>query len=162
MKKPTIDATSFIADGAVVLGEVTLAKDSSVWYNATVRGDRGSITIGEGSNIQDNAVLHVDKDYNIHIGNFVTVGHSAIVHGADVGDNTVIGMGAIVLNGAKIGKNCMIGAATLITQNKVIPDNSLVIGNPGRIVRQVTEEEIIANLNNARIYIEEAKECKCI
>ena len=157
MTKPIIDTSTFIAEGAIVLGNVTLEKDTSVWYNATVRGDRGSITIGEGSNVQDNVVLHVDKDYDVHIGDFVTIGHGAIVHGATVCDNTVIGMGAIVLNGARIGRNCIIGAGTLITQNKVIPDNSLVIGNPGKVVRQLTEEEIKANLDNAKIYIEEAK-----
>ena len=158
MMQPKIDSTVFVADGAIILGDVTLAKDSSVWYNATIRGDRGSITIGEGSNVQDNAVLHVDKKYNVQIGSFVTIGHGAIVHGATIDDNTVIGMGAIILNGAKIGKNCIVGAGTLITQNKVIPDNSLVIGNPGRIMRQLTPEEVKANFDNAQGYIAEAKD----
>lgn len=158
MKKPQIDTSAFVAAGAVVLGDVILSKDSSVWYNATIRGDRGAIVLGEGSNIQDNAVLHTNQNYQVRIGSYVTVGHGAIVHGAQVGDNTVIGMGAIVLNGAKIGRNCIVGAAALITQNKVIPDNSLVIGNPGRVVRSVTAEEIRANQENAKTYIEEARQ----
>lgn len=160
MKKPETDLSVFIADGAIVLGDTVLGKDSSVWYHATIRADRAAIRIGEGSNVQDNAVLHTDQDYGVHIGNYVTIGHSAIVHGATVGDNTVIGMGAIVLNGAKIGRNCIIGAGTLITQNKVIPDNSLVIGSPGKIMRQVTEAEIKSNRDNAAEYIEEAKQSK--
>lgn len=160
MNKLKIDPTAFIADGAIVLGDVVLAKNSSVWYHATVRADRGSIQIGEGSNIQDNAVLHTDKGYSVRIGSHVSVGHSAIVHGAEVGDNTIVGMGAIVLNGAKIGSNCIIGAGSLVTQNKIIPDNSLVIGSPAKVLRQVTEEEIKANMENAIVYMEEAAEAK--
>ncbi len=160
MKNPQIDKNAWIAAGAVVLGDVTLSKNCSVWYNATIRGDRGAITVGEGSNIQDNAVLHTSKNHQVQIGRGVSIGHGAIVHGAAVGDNTVIGMGATVLNGAKIGKNCIIGAAALITQNKVIPDNSLVIGHPGKVIRSVTAEEIQANEENAKTYVKEAEEYK--
>lgn len=160
MNTPSIDPSAFIADGAIVLGDVTLDKNSSVWYNATVRADRGSIQIGEGSNIQDNAVLHTDKGYHVRIGSHVSVGHSAIVHGAEVGDNTIVGMGAIILNGARIGSNCIIGAGALVTQNKMIPDNSLVIGSPAKMIRQVTEEEIKANMENAVVYMQEAAEAK--
>ncbi|MGN1314027.1 MAG: gamma carbonic anhydrase family protein [Lachnospiraceae bacterium] len=154
---PVIDPSAFIARGAVVMGNVTLDKHVSIWYNATVRSSQDPIYIGEGSNIQDNAVLHVDKHYKVVLGKQVTVGHSAIVHGCEVDDNTLIGMGAIILNGAKIGKNCIIAAGALITQGAVIPDNSLVIGCPGKIVRQVTREDIESNIQNALHYIDEAK-----
>ncbi|MDD5866291.1 MAG: gamma carbonic anhydrase family protein, partial [Lachnospiraceae bacterium] len=136
MKKPQVDPSVFIADGAVVKGDVKLSEGVSVWYNATIRADRAPIVIGKNSNIQDNAVLHVEGGvvpYGVTIGEGVTIGHSAIVHGCTVDDNTTIGMGAIVLNGAHVGKNCMIGAGALIPQNKVIPDNSLVVGLPGKV-----------------------------
>ncbi len=118
------------------------------------------IQIGSGTNIQDNAVVHVDKDFSVHIGENVTVGHSAIVHGCKIGDNSLIGMGSIILNGAVVGKNCIVGAGALITQNTVIPDNSLVIGSPAKVVRKVTEDEIKEIYLNAIMYQEEAKESK--
>ena len=155
-----IHDTAFIAPGAVVLGDVTIGENSGIWYNAVVRGDRDSIVIGKESNIQDNAVVHLGSGYPVEIGDHVTIGHGAIVHGCKIGDNTMIGMGAILMNGCKIGKNCIIGAGTLVTQNVEIPDNSLVIGNPGKVKRAVTEEEIRWNLENARIYVEEAQEEK--
>ncbi len=154
---PVIDPTAFIAKGAVVMGNVTLEADVSIWYNATVRSYEESIQIGEGSNIQDNAVLHVDKHYKVTIGKQVTIGHSAIVHGCQVDDYTLIGMGAVILNGASIGKNCIIGANALVTQGAVIPDNSLVLGSPGKVIRQVTEEEVQENIRNARHYVDEAR-----
>lgn len=135
-----IHETVFIAPGAVVLGDVTIGKNSGIWYNAVVRGDRDSIVIGKESNIQDNAVVHLGSGYPVEIGDHVTIGHGAIVHGC------------------KIGKNCIIGAGALVTQNVEIPDNSLVVGNPGKVKRAVTEEEIRWNLENARIYVEEAAE----
>ena len=144
-----IHDTAFIAPGAVVLGDVTIGENSGIWYNAVVRGDRDSIVIGRESNIQDNAV---------EIGDHVTIGHGAIVHGCKIGDNTMIGMGAILMNGCKIGKNCIIGAGALVTQNVEIPDNSLVVGNPGKVKRAVTEEEIRWNLENAQLYVDEAQE----
>lgn len=155
MFKPNIDSSVFVAKGAVVLGDVTVAKDCSIWYNATVRCTEAPITIGEGSNVQDNAVIHVAHGYPTTIGSYVTIGHGAIVHGCSIGDNALIGMGAIILNGAKIGKNCIIAAGALIPQNKVIPDNSLVMGSPGKIIRQVTDEEILQNTQNAEEYIKE-------
>lgn len=155
MLKPYINSSAFVAKGAVVLGNVSIGKDCSIWYNATVRSTQAPITIGEGSNIQDNAVLHVDQNHPVSIGSYVTIGHGAIIHGCSIDDNSLIGMGAIILNGAKIGKNCIIAAGALIPQNKEIPDNSLVIGAPGKIVRQVTEEEIQKNMNNAKHYIME-------
>ena len=155
MKKPKIDPSVFVAKGAIVLGDVTMDKNCSVWYNATVRSTESYITIGEGSNVQDNAVIHVGYETPTFIGSYVTIGHGAIIHGCTIEDNALIGMGAIVLNGAKIGKNCIIAAGALVPQNKEIPDNSLVMGTPGKIVRQVTEEEIVQNRENAEHYISE-------
>lgn len=145
--------TAFIAQGAVVLGNVELLKDSSVWYNAVVRADLADISIGEGSNVQECSVLHVDKNFPLKIGDFVTVGHGAILHGCEIGDNTLVGMGAIVLNGAKIGKNCIIGAGALVTGGTVIEDNSLVLGSPAKVRREVTAEEVAASKENADEYI---------
>lgn len=155
MLKPIIDPSVFVAKGAVVLGDVTIEKDCSIWYNAVVRSTESFIKIGEGTNVQDNAVIHVGHSHPTIIGSYVTIGHGAIVHGCTIEDNVLIGMGAIILNGAKIGKNCIIAAGALIPQNKEIPDNSLVMGSPGKIVRQVTAEEIIQNRKNAENYIKE-------
>lgn len=158
MTEGRIHETAFIAPGAVVLGDVTLGEDVSIWYNATVRGDRGSVVIGRGSNIQDNAVVHLDSGYSVVIGENVTVGHGAIVHGCTIDDNSLVGMGAIIMNGAHIGKNCIVGAGALVTQGMQIPDNSLVLGSPARVKRSVTEEELAGNLHNAQVYVEEAGE----
>lgn len=147
----------YLAKDADLLGNVQLSNDVSVWFHSTLRADSDIISIGEGSNIQDNCVLHVDPGYPVILKEHVTVGHGAILHGCTIEENTIIGMGAIVLNGAHIGKNCIIGAGALISQNKQIPDNSIVIGNPGKILRSLKEEEVTANLQNALIYIEEAK-----
>lgn len=157
-----IHETAFIAPGAVVLGNVTIGERSSIWYHAVLRGDRDSIVIGSESNIQDNAVVHMDSGYPVEIGDHVTIGHGAIVHGCRIGDNTMIGMGAILMNGCKIGKNCIVGAGALVTQNVEIPDHSLVIGNPAKVKRTVTEEEICHNLKNAQMYAEEAQNMKVV
>lgn len=150
----------FIAPGAIVLGDVAAGEDVGIWYHATVRGDRAPITIGKGSNIQDNCVVHVDEGYPVEIGEYVTIGHGAIIHGSKIGDHSLVGMGAILLNGCVIGRNCIIGAGALVTKNTVIPDNSLVLGNPGKIKRELTPEEIAGNLQNAKFYVEEAAEAK--
>ncbi len=159
MLKPTIDSSTYIAKGAVVIGNVTIGKDCSVWYNSTIRSTDQPIIIGDGSNVQDNAVVHVDSTHGVTIGSYVTIGHGAIIHGCNIEDNALIGMGAIILNGAKIGKNCIIAAGALIPQNKEIPDNSLVMGSPGKIIREVTEEEVIKNRENAEHYIIERLTC---
>ena len=148
----------FIAPGAVCMGDVALGKDCSIWYHATVRADRAPIKIGSGSNIQDNCVVHVDKGFPVTIGNYVTVGHGAILHGCQVGDGSLIGMGAIILNGAKIGKNCIVAAGALVTQNTEIPDGMLAMGSPAKVIRKLSEEEIASNRKNAEEYIEEARE----
>ena len=146
----------FIADGARVLGDVRFGKGASVWYNAVIRADENTIEIGDGSNVQDCAVIHTEHGHSFKIGSYVTIGHGAIVHGADIGDNTLIGMGAIVLEGARIGKNCLIGAGALVPERAQIPDGSLVVGIPGKIRRALTPEEIEHNRKNAQQYIDEA------
>jgi carbonic anhydrase/acetyltransferase-like protein (isoleucine patch superfamily) len=151
------EENNWIAPNAIVIGDVILKKNSSVWFNAVLRGDIESITIGEGSNIQDGSVLHTDPDYPLTIGSGVTVGHMVTLHGCSIADDTLIGIGSTVLNNAKIGKNCIVGAKTLITENKIIPDNSLIIGSPGKIIRQITDDEIKYIKENAKHYIENWK-----
>ena len=151
-KKPNIDETVFIAEDAAVIGDVNIGEGSSIWYSAVVRGDIENITIGKYSNIQDNCTVHTETNIPTKIGDYSVIGHNAVVHGCTIGDNCLIGMGAIVLNNAKIGDNCIIGAGTVVTEGKEIPANSLVIGIPGKVVRQVTEEEIEAVKANAIRY----------
>lgn len=158
IKTPIFSGENFIAPGAAVYGDVVLGEKASVWFNAVVRAERAPVRIGEGTNIQDNAVVHVDPGHAAVLGSYVTVGHGAIVHGCKIGDNTLIGMGAIILNGTVIGKNCIIGAGALVTQNTVIPDNSLVIGSPAKVKREVTDKEAEHNRLNALLYVQEAKE----
>ena len=143
-QKQQIASTARVARGAVLVGEVTLGEESSVWYNAVVRADNAPIVIGARSNIQDCCVLHVDEGHPIQIGDGVTVGHGAILHGCTIGDNSLIGMGAVVLNGAQIGKNCIIGASALVTQGMQVPDGSMLLGVPAKVRRPLTEEEITA------------------
>lgn len=159
MKRPEIDAQAVIARGAVVLGDVTVKKDASIWYNAVVRGDSSKIEIGEGTNIQDLCVLHVDENDPLTIGRNVTVGHGAILHACTIEDGALIGMGAIILNGAVIGKNSMVAAGALVTSNTVIPEGALYMGNPAKFRRMLSEEEISANRKQAEDYV---KESKCI
>ena len=156
----SIDKSVFIADGAKVIGDVEIGKNGSVWFNAVIRADLGSVKIGENSNVQDNAVVHTSKDFGVQIGDNVTIGHSAIVHGCTVGNNVLIGMGAIVLDGAVIEENCIIGAGTLVTHGKVIPAGSLAFGNPVKVVRQLTDDEIRSIADNAISYAEKAKNYK--
>lgn len=156
MEKTSLGKNVWIAEGAAVKGNVILGENVNIWYNAVIRAEINQIVIGKNSNIQDNAVLHVEMEQDVIVGENVTIGHGAIVHGCRVGDNTLIGMGAIILNRAVIGKNCIIGAGALVTEDKVIPDNSVVIGSPAKIVRNVTEEEIAHNLENAGHYVEAA------
>ena len=148
---------NWAAPNASIVGDVTIEKNTSIWFNTTLRGDLENIYVGEGSNIQDGSVLHTDPGYPLKIGKDVTIGHLAMLHGCTIGDNSLIGIGAVILNGAKIGKNCIIGAKALVTENKVIPDNSLVIGSPGKVVRQVTDEEVKLITENAIHYQENWK-----
>lgn len=151
-----IDRTAYIAPGAKIIGNVTIGKNCGIWYNAVIRGDSDTIEIGDDTNIQDLAVLHVDRGHKLKLGSGVTVGHGAIVHGCIVGDNVLIGMGAIVLNDAVIGDNCIIGAGALVTQRMQIPEGSMVYGNPAKIIRKLTGEEIEDIRENATVYVEHA------
>jgi carbonic anhydrase/acetyltransferase-like protein (isoleucine patch superfamily) len=150
--QPNIDETAWVAPDANVIGDIALHAKSSVWFGATLRGDNETITLGQGSNIQENCVLHTDMGYPLVIGENCTIGHKVTLHGCMIGDNSLIGMGATVLNGAKIGKNCLIGAGALITENKAIPDGSLVMGAPGKVVRQLDDDAILQLTNSARSY----------
>ena len=154
---PEVHTEAWVASNATIIGKVKLEKNSSIWFNAVLRGDIELITIGEGSNIQDGSVLHTDPGYPLTIGKGVTVGHIVMLHGCKIGNNTLIGISSTILNNAKIGSNCIIGANTLITENKVIPDNSLVLGSPGKVVRQITEKEKKEIEDNAIEYIENWK-----
>src|SRR5436190_24348894 len=140
-KRPTLGREVYIAQGAVVVGDVTLGDYSSVWYNAVLRGDINKIVVGHHTNIQDNAVLHLADEFPCVLGNFVTVGHSAVVHACKVGDEVLIGMGAVILDGAIVGKQSIIGAKALVTQGAKIPPGSLVLGAPAKIVRALTRKE---------------------
>jgi carbonic anhydrase/acetyltransferase-like protein (isoleucine patch superfamily) len=151
-KKPQSSGANWVAPNATIIGDVTLEKNSSIWFNAVLRGDIENILIGEGSNVQDGSVLHTDPGYPLKVGKNVTIGHLVMLHGCTIGDNSLIGIGAVILNNAKIGKNCIIGAKTLIAENKEIPDDSLVVGSPGRVLRKVTEDEKKAVLENTRHY----------
>jgi carbonic anhydrase/acetyltransferase-like protein (isoleucine patch superfamily) len=144
----------FIASGATVIGDVNLGANVSVWFGAVIRADSDSITIGEGSNVQDNCVVHVDPGKPVNIGREVIVGHAAIIHGASVGNNTLIGMRATLLNNVKVGQWCIIGAHALLTEGTEIPDYSVVLGSPGKVVRQVTEEDKVKIKRNAEAYVE--------
>ena len=157
---PEISSDSWVAPNAIIIGKVKLEKNSSIWFNAVLRGDIEKIVIGENSNIQDGSVLHTDPGYPLTVGKGVTVGHMVMLHGCEISDDTLIGIGSTILNKAKIGKNCIIGANTLVTENKVIPDNSLVLGSPGKVVRKVTDEEIKVIRENAKHYVKNSKRYK--
>lgn len=158
-KKPQLPPHGeyWIAPNATVLGDVILHKDASVWFGVVIRGDNDPIVIGERSNIQDNSVLHTDVGVPLTIGADVTVGHKAMLHGCTVGDNSLIGIGATVLNRVVIGRNCIIGAHALIPEGKVIPDNSLVVGAPGRVIRELGEAEAAFLKASADHYVENWK-----
>ena len=157
---PEINADSWVAPNAIIIGKVKLEKNSSIWFNAVLRGDIEKIVIGENSNIQDGSVLHTDPGCPLTVGKGVTVGHMVMLHGCEISDDTLIGIGSTILNKAKIGKNCIIGASTLVTENKVIPDNSLVLGSPGKVIRKVTDDEIKVICENAKHYVENSKRYK--
>tara|TARA_Y100001970_G_scaffold144362_1_gene177278 strand:- start:973 stop:1497 length:525 start_codon:yes stop_codon:yes gene_type:complete len=157
IKTPSIHPTAFIAKGAKVIGDATLKKNSSIWYNSVVRADINSIIIGEGSNIQDNSVIHLENDQGVIVGNDVTVGHNVILHGCTVGDGVLVGMGAVIMNGVDIGKGSVIAAGAVIKQNMVIPEYSLVVGVPGKIVKHHSIEVYDQNVKWAKKYVKLAK-----
>jgi len=144
----------WIAPNAVVVGHVILKRNASVWFGAVLRGDNEAITIGENSNVQDNCVLHTDVGKPLTIGADVTVGHMVMLHGCEIGDGSLVGIGSIILNGARIGRNCLIGAGALITEGKVIPDNSVVMGSPGKVVRPAGEDQAAGLIAGARHYVD--------
>jgi carbonic anhydrase/acetyltransferase-like protein (isoleucine patch superfamily) len=153
---PNVAAAAFVAGGAQLIGSVTLHSGSSVWFNAVLRGDDEPITIGKHSNVQDNSTIHVDSSYPCTVGEFVTIGHGAVLHGCTIENNVLIGMHATVLNGAVIGQDSIVGAHTLITENARIPSGSLVVGIPGRVVRQLRPEEINRIRSDALHYVSRA------
>lgn len=152
------DGDYFVAPGARLIGRVILRAGASVWFNAVLRGDNEPIEVGEGSNVQDGCVLHTDPGMKLTIGPGVTVGHNAILHGCDVGAGSLIGMGAVVLNGARIGRNCLIGANALVTEGKSIPDGSLVMGQPARVVRPLDPEALAGLVRSAQTYRRKAQQ----
>lgn len=157
-KTPDTARAAFIAENASLIGDVTLKRNSSVWFNAVLRGDSSSIVVGEESNIQDGCILHADEAFPLNVGNHVTVGHAAVLHGCTVGDGCLVGMGAIVLNGAVIGKNCVIGAGALVTGSKVFEEGQLVLGSPAKAVRPLTSDEIANSEKAAAHYAKLARE----
>jgi carbonic anhydrase/acetyltransferase-like protein (isoleucine patch superfamily) len=154
---PQVDPSAWVADSAQVMGAVTLGADASVWFGTVVRGDTETITIGHGSNIQDGSVMHADVGRPIVVGNHVTVGHKVMLHGCTIGDESLIGIGAVVLNGAKIGRNCLVGAGALVTEGKEFPDGSMIIGSPAKAVRQLTPEQMEGVRWSARHYVANAR-----
>ena len=155
-----IDESAWVAPNAAVIGCVTLARGSSVWFNAVIRGDNERIEIGEDSNVQEGAVLHTDIGFPLRIGRQVSVGHQAMLHGCQIGDGSMIGIQAVVMNGAAIGKNSLVGAGAVVTEGKVFPDNVLIIGCPAKVVRELTASDIAGISNNASDYVERARRFK--
>lgn len=155
--KPVIHETAFVADNATVRGNVTIGEGAGIYFGAVLRAETDPITIGPGANIQDNCVLHADPGFPTKVGRDCTVGHAAILHGCTIGDNTLVGMGAIILNGAVVGRDCIIAAGALVTQGAVIPDGSMVMGAPGKVRRSLTPEEIASNAVAAAGYRHESR-----
>lgn len=158
--RPDIHATALVTETATVIGKVVLKENSSIWYGATLRGDNEPIEIGVGSNVQEGAVLHTDPGSPLTVGDNVTVGHQAMLHGCTVGDGSLIGIQAVVLNDAVIGKNCLIGACALVTTGSRIPDRSMVLGSPAKVVRELSPEQIEGLRQSARHYVENAHRFK--
>ena len=154
---PQLHEDTWVAPDANLIGKVVLEEGASVWFGTTIRADHDEIRVGKGSNVQENCVMHIDPGYPLIIGENCTIGHKVMLHGSTIGDNSLIGMGAIVLNGAKIGKNCLIGANALITEGKEIPDNSMVMGSPGKVVRMLSEEQATGIRVGAAHYVENAR-----
>ena len=154
---PRIASTAWVADSAQVIGRVSLGEGASVWYGAVLRGDNEWITVGARSNVQEGCVLHTDIGSPLTLGDDVTVGHQVMLHGCTVGDCSLIGIQAVVLNGARIGKNCLVGAGAVVTQGKEFPDNSLILGSPAKLVRQLTEEQLVGLRLSATYYVENAR-----
>ena len=158
--KPEIDASALVVDSAQIIGDVKIGEESSVWFNAVIRGDVNFIRVGKRTNIQDGCVCHTDDGMPLTIGDNVTVGHMVILHSCTIGNNSLIGMGSTILNNAKIGNNCLVGANSLITEGKEFPDNSMIMGSPGKVVRELNEMEINLIKLSALHYVENMKRFK--
>jgi len=156
-RKPSLDTNAWVAPNATVIGDVQLGDNASIWWNVVARGDNDTIRIGANSNIQDGSVLHADEGVPLTIGAGVTVGHLAMIHGCTIGDESLIGIKSVILNKAVIGRHCIIGANSLIPEGKVIPDRSLVMGSPGKVVRQLTDEEVARLRHAAQGYVENVR-----
>jgi carbonic anhydrase/acetyltransferase-like protein (isoleucine patch superfamily) len=154
---PEIAASAYVAETASVIGKVTLHDNASVWFGTTIRGDNERITIGTNSNVQESCVMHTDLGFPMSIGDNVTIGHQAMLHGCSIGDGALIGIQAVVLNGAKIGKGCLVGAGALVTEGKEFPDHSLIIGSPAKAVRTLTDEEVARLQLIAASYVQRAQ-----
>ena len=154
IKNAEVGERAWVAPGACLVGKVVVGPDCGVWYNAVIRGDEDRVTIGRGSNIQDNVVIHADHGYPCRVGEGVTIGHAAIVHGCTIGDNVLVGMGSVIMNGAVIGRDCIIGAGSLVTGKTQIPEGMLALGRPAKVVRPLTEEEKEGNKKSSRDYID--------
>ena len=157
---PTVHESAWVADSAQVMGNVQLAEDSSVWFGVVIRGDTDTISVGRGTNIQDNSVLHADSGMPLTIGDNVTVGHQVMLHGCTIGEGSLIGIQAVVLNGAKIGKHCLVGAGSLVTEGKEFPDGSMILGSPAKAVRQLSPEQIEGLKMSAKHYVDNARRYK--
>ena len=157
---PSVHESAWVADSARVIGDVELGADSSVWFGVVIRGDTEHITVGRGSNIQDNSVLHADQGVPLVIGENVTVGHQVMLHGCTIGDGSLIGIAAVVLNGARIGKNCLVGAGSLITEGKEFPDGSMIFGSPAKAVKQLSSQQVVDLKLVAEHYVNNAKRYK--
>ncbi len=155
-QRPEIDSTAYVHEQATLIGQVKLAAGASIWPQAVLRADNEPILIGTGSNVQDGAVLHTDPGFPLEVAEGVTIGHQAMLHGCSVGENSLIGIQAVVLNGAKIGKNCLVGAGALVTEGKEFPDNSLILGSPAKVVKTLGEDAVAALKANALSYVGKA------
>lgn len=151
---PSVHESVFVAPNASVIGSVVLSENVSVWFGATLRGDNDIITLGKGSNVQEGAVLHTDPGIALTVGENVTIGHQAMLHGCTIGDGSLIGIQAVILNGAVIGKGCLVGAGAIVTERKVFPDRSLILGAPARVVRELSDEDVANLLKSAASYVE--------
>jgi carbonic anhydrase/acetyltransferase-like protein (isoleucine patch superfamily) len=156
-KKPIIDSSAFVAPNATIIGDVTIGSNSSIWYQTVLRGDMDSIKIGSYTNLQDFCMVHIDEFQNVEVGDYVTAGHRALIHGCKIGNNCLIGMGAIIMDKVEIGDNCIIGAGSLVTQGTKIPSGSMAFGSPAKVKRELTEEEISIIIETAKKYCEYAK-----
>ena len=155
-KLMNIDKSSFIAENATVVGKVTIKENSSIWYGAVIRSDMAETVIGKNTNVQENTTIHNDKNHSVKVGDNVTIGHNCVIHGCEIENNALIGMGSVILNGAKIGENTIIGAGSLVTQNKKIPSGVLCMGSPAKVIRELTKEEIQSISKSAIHYLEMA------